>query len=170
MKQNTFVLLAILSCISISANSAKLSGIPIGSPSVDYSNGSISTTVNQPANAFDGDLNTFYASYDRSYTWVGLDLGKAHVITRVGWSPRNNDQGPRRVRLGMIEGANRADFLDAVPLHLIDQYGVIGQTHYANVKVSKGFRYVRFVGPNDQRCNIAELEFYGYEGDRKSVV
>ena len=165
MKQNTFVLLAILSCISISANSAKLSGIPIGSPSVDYSNGSISTTVNQPANAFDGDLNTFYASYDRSYTWVGLDLGKAHVITRVGWSPRNNDQGPRRVRLGMIEGANRADFLDAVPLHLIDQYGVIGQTHYANVKVSKGFRYVRFVGPNDQRCNIAELEFYGYEGE-----
>ncbi len=165
MKKITFVLLSIIGSLNMLADDAKLTGIPIGSLSVDYATNTPSTTVNQPSNAFDGNLETFYASFERSYTWVGLDLGKPHVITRVRWSPRNNDQGPRRVRLGMIEGANRADFLDAVPLHLIDQYGVIGQMHHANIKVSKGFRYVRFVGPNDQRCNIAELEFYGHESE-----
>ncbi|MBR5574099.1 MAG: CotH kinase family protein [Paludibacteraceae bacterium] len=165
MKKHLLTLATILLSTPLFAGDILLQGTPIGSPAVDYSNGSVSTTVNQPANAFDGDLNTFYASYDRSYTWVGLDLGTPHVITRVGWSPRNNDQGPKRVQLGMIEGANRADFLDAVPLYLIDQIGVIGQMHHADIAVSKGFRYVRFVGPNDQRCNIAELEFYGHTGE-----
>ena len=165
MKKHLLTLATILLSTPLFAGDILLQGTPIGSPAVDYSNGSVSTTVNQPANAFDGDLNTFYASYDRSYTWVGLDLGTPHVITRVGWSPRNNDQGPKRVQLGMIEGANRADFLDAVPLYLIDQIGVIGQMHHADIAVSKGFRYVRFVGPNDQRCNIAELEFYGHAGE-----
>ena len=155
----------ILFCnVSLWANDALLSGTPMGSPSVDYNNGSVSTTVNQPANAFDGNLDTYYASYARSCTWVGLDLATPHVISRVGWSPRNDGKGPERVKLGIIEGANRADFLDAVPLYLIDQAGVIGQMHYADVHVSKGFRYVRYVGPNDARCNIAELEFYGQSG------
>ncbi len=164
MKTNLLILITIILSTTTWAEDSLLTGTPIGSPAVDYSTGAISTTINQPDNAFDGDLNTYYASFDRSYTWVGLDLGTPHVITRVGWSPRNSEQGPKRVRLGMIEGANRADFLDAVPLYLIDQMGVIGQMHYADVEVSKGFRYVRFVGPNDQRCNIAELEFYGKKG------
>ena len=167
--RNIFLLLLLILTLPLTAvESQLLTGTPIGSsPSVDYSNNSASTTVNLPSAAFDGDLNTFYASYGRSYTWVGLDLGTPHVITRVGWSPRNDGVGPERVVLGMIEGANRSDFLDAVPLYLIDQKGVIGEMHYADIMVSKGFRYVRYVGPHDKRCNIAELEFYGHadEGD-----
>ena len=165
--RNIFLLLLLILTLPLTAvESQLLTGTPIGSsPSVDYSNNSASTTVNQPSAAFDGDLNTFYASYGRSYTWVGLDLGTPHVITRVGWSPRNDGVGPERVVLGMIEGANRSDFLDAVPLYLIDQKGVIGEMHYADIIVSKGFRYVRYVGPHDKRCNIAELEFYGHAGE-----
>ena len=164
MRTFTLTLIILFCNVSLWANDALLSGTPMGSPSVDYNNGSVSTTVNQPANAFDGNLDTYYASYARSYTWVGLDLGTPHIITRVGWSPRNDGKGSERVKLGIIEGANRADFLDAVPLYIIDQNGVIGQMHYADVHVSKGFRYVRYVGPNDARCNIAELEFYGQSG------
>lgn len=165
--RNIFLLLLLILTLPLTAvESQLLTGTPIGSsPSVDYSNNSASTTVNQPSAAFDGDLNTFYASYGRSYTWVGLDLGTPHVITRVGWSPRNGGVGPESVVLGMIEGANRSDFLDAVPLSLIDQRGVIGEMHYADIMVSKGFRYVRYVGPHDKRCNIAELEFYGHAGE-----
>ena len=72
----------------------KLSGTVIGSKySVDYANGnSQSTTVNTKDNVFDGDYATFFASYDRSRTWVGLDLGEKHVITKVGWSPRIDHQ------------------------------------------------------------------------------
>ena len=165
--RNIFLLLLLILTLPLTAvESQLLTGTPIGSsPSVDYSNNSTSTTVNLPSAAFDGDLNTFYASYGRSYTWVGLDLGTPHVITRVGWSPCNDVKGPERVKLGMIEGANRSDFLDAVPLYLIDQRGVIGEMHYADIMVSKGFRYVRYVGPHDKRCNIAELEFSGHAGE-----
>ena len=35
---------------------SKLTGTPIGSPSVDYNTGQQSSTVNTPACAFDGDL------------------------------------------------------------------------------------------------------------------
>ena len=145
----------------------KLAGTVIGTAkSVDYSNSSVpSTTVNTRDCAFDGNLNTYFASYERSYTWVGLDLGTAHVITRVGWSPRNDLQGGNRVLLGVFEGANSPDFMDALPLYVIDEKGTIGTISYANVNCSRGFRYVRYVGPSDARCNIAEVEFYGHEGE-----
>lgn len=144
----------------------KLTGTVIGTTDcVDYSNGSWTTTVNTRENAFDGKLNTFFATWERRYTWAGLDLGTPHVITKVGWSPRNDGLGPGRVVLGVFEGSNREDFMDAVPLYVIDKEGTIGTIDYADVNCSKGFRYVRYVGPADARCNIAELEFYGYEGE-----
>jgi len=148
--------------------SEKLVGTPIGSPNVDYSTNMSSETVNTPAHAFDGSYDTFYASMDRSRTWVGLDLGTAHVITRVGWSPRTSQAA--RVQLGVFEGSNSPDFLDAVPLYLIPNGGAAKRTDYADVPVTRGFRYVRYVGPNNARCNIAELEFYGYEGEGKDSI
>ena len=142
-----------------------LKGTVIGTiETVNYQNNSKSTTVNTRENAFDGDLNTFFASWDRSYTWTGLDLGSAHVITRVGWSPRNDGVGEQRVLLGVFEGANREDFMDALPLYVIPEKGKIGTISYADVQCSRGFRYVRYIGPSDSRCNIAELEFYGHPG------
>ena len=157
MKKTILTLLTTCFWLTLFANDQLLTGTPIGSPAND----------NPAKNAFDKDLNTYYASNSdkRSYVWVGLDLGKQHVITRAGWLPRNDGVGPERVVLGMIEGANRSDFLDAVPLYIIDKKGVIGEMHYADIAVSKGFRYVRYVGPHDKRCNIAELEFYGHEGE-----
>jgi len=165
MKTVILASLCLLQCSLMMADE-KLTGKPIGTEvSVDYSNGSASTTVNTVAMAFDGDLNTCFASYDRSYTWAGLDLGKPYVITRVGWSPRNDGLGEGRVVLGVFEGANSEDFMDALPLYIISERGAIGLISHADVTCSKGFRYVRYVGPADARCNIAELEFYGHEGE-----
>lgn len=165
--KNRKTLILILSAVLVGPVSADelLTGHVIGtSVSVDYNTNGQSTTVNTCKDAFDGDLNTYFASYDRSYTWAGLDLGNAHVITRVGWSPRNDGQGEDRVILGVFEGANSPDFMDALPLYLITEKGKIGQMSYADVNCSKGFRYVRYIGPSNARCNIAELEFYGHEG------
>ena len=161
---STFVL-SLISVITFADN--RLTGTIIGTTlSVDYTNTSTpSTTVNTRENAFDGDLTTFFASWDRSFSWVGLDLGTHHVITRVAWSPRNDGQGPNRVNLGVFEGANREDFMDAVPIYIINENGVIGRMSSADVNCSRGFRYVRYVGPSDARCNIAEVEFYGHEGE-----
>ena len=144
----------------------KLTGTVIGTTDcVDYSTGKKTTKVNTCANVFDGRLDTFFASWERSYTWAGLDLGEPYVITRVGWSPRNDVHGEERVVLGVFEGANSPDFMDALPLYVISERGTIGTISHSDVTCSKGFRYVRYVGPSDARCNIAELEFYGHKGE-----
>ncbi|MDO5496838.1 MAG: CotH kinase family protein [Alistipes sp.] len=142
-----------------------LSGEIIGTRySVDYDNGNQqSETVNTKANVFDGDYNTYFASYERSGTWVGLDLGEKHVITKIGYSPRISQ--PTRVELAILEGANSPDFIDAVPLHIIKSSAPENQMTYATVECSRGFRYVRYVSPNDVRCNLAELQFYGVKGE-----
>ena len=152
--------------VALADEDPKLTGTVIGTAeSVNYSTGNQSTTVNTCRDAFDGNLQTFFASWERSYTWAGLDLGVPHVITRVGWSPRTDVHGEQRVQLGVFEGANSPDFMDALPLYVISERGTIGTVSHADVACSKGFRYVRYIGPSDARCNIAEIEFYGHEGE-----
>ena len=144
---------------------AKLSGTVIGTEkSVDYGTNTASTTVNTCECAFDGNLDTYFAAYDRSFAWVGLDLGEPHVITRIGWAPARRNRGDERILLGVFEGANSPDFMDAMPIYIIKNKGTFNQMDYADIVCSKGFRFVRYVGPSDQRCNIGELEFYGHAG------
>lgn len=141
-----------------------LRGEVIGSEwSVDYSNFSQTNVVNTKENVFDGNFETYFASYERSGTWVGLDLGEKYIITKVGYSPRITQK--QRVQLAVIEGANNPDFSDALPIYLIKNEGVEYQMSYDKVNCSRGFRYVRYVSPNDVRCNLAELEFYGIKGE-----
>lgn len=171
MHKNTLLLFLLASVSIIAAAAQPLKGTIIGTElCVDYDQSGYpaTTTINTRANAFDGNLNTFFATYERSYTWCGLDLGTPHVITRVGWSPRpDGANGEKRVQLAVFEGANSPDFMDAIPLYIVPDRGVIGQMSYADVHCSRAFRYVRYVGPADARCNVAEVEFYGEksEGD-----
>ena len=148
-----------------SVKNGSLDGKIIGSQwSVDYDNNNAkSERVNTKGNVFDGDFNTYFASYDRSGTWVGLDLGEKYVINKIGYSPRLSHQN--RVRLAVIEGANNADFSDAIPIHVIKEAGIEKEMNYAEINCSRGFRYVRYVTPNDVRCNLAELAFYGEKGE-----
>ena len=144
--------------------SKKLTGTIIGTSNyVDYTTNTMSTQVNTRENVFDGDFSTFLATYERSGTWVGLDLGTPHLITKVGYSPRIGR--PDRVLLAVIEGANNADFSDAFPLYIIPDTAEENIMTYADISCSKGVRYVRYVTPNDVRCNLSELDFYGYEGN-----
>ncbi len=147
-----------------STDEALLTGTVIGSAlSVDYSSGSSSTTVNTAKDAFDGNYDTFFASYDRSRGWVGLDLGEKHIIRKVGCSPRLGHGS--RVMLALFEGANEPDFSDALPLGIVRESGTDREMQYIDVNCSRGFRYVRYVGPNDVRCNVSEVAFYGYKGE-----
>ena len=148
----------------------KLSGTVIGTlKSIDYSTNKSSKTVNTRDCAFDDNVNTYFAAYDRSFAWVGLDLGNPYVITRIGWSPARRDGGNMKILLGVFEGANTPDFMDALPLYIITEKGSYGVMDYTDVTCSKGFRYVRYVGPADQQCNIAEIEFYGHKGEGDST-
>ena len=119
--------------------------------------------MNTIENAFDGDLKTIFATCIRTGGWVGLDLGEKHIITKVAFCPRA--KLPSRMLLGVFEGANNPDFGDAIPIHLIDEIPTENELTSKDVSCSKGFRYVRYVGPNDYKCNLSEIEFYGYKGE-----
>ena len=130
---------------------------------VDYDNGNReTTTVNTAVNLFDNNVKTYFATYQRSYGWGGLDLGTKHVITKVAYA--SSDRADR-VLLGVFEGANESDFSDAIPMLIVKQLPELEVLTEEEVSCSRGFRYVRFVGPNDSRCKISELKFFGYEGD-----
>ncbi|MBR4336778.1 MAG: CotH kinase family protein [Bacteroidaceae bacterium] len=155
-----FLCLCMSMCCIVSAwgQMKQLSGTPIGSPSVDYGSGD-----NVPANVFDGDYDTYYASQERSYTWVGLDLGEPYVIGKICYAPRTGYTS--RMLLGVFEGANEPDFSDAIPFHIIDKEPPEGRMTFIDIACSRGFRYVRYVGPNNVRCNVSELRFYGSAGE-----
>lgn len=140
------------------------------SPSFDYTTGHSTTAINLPSAAFDGDMQTYFASYAASYSWVGLDLGCKHVVTRIGWSPSASDTGGEKMILGVFEGANRADFMDALPLHMIDAPSTPGQMNERDIYCSSGFRYIRYIGPSGSHCQVSELAIYGYVGDGDSSM
>lgn len=114
--------------------------------------------------AFDGDASTYYSTNSNAFGWVGLDLGEPHVITRIGFTPASGWQGADRMFLSLFEGANSPDFMDAIPLYFIGERPATGADAVADVNVSRGFRYVRYVGGTGSYCNIAELCFYGHAG------
>lgn len=144
----------------------KLTGTVIGtSKGYDYDKGSSSSTVNIRTWAFDGDLSTFFAGSSTSNSWVGLDLKGSYVITQVGFAAGTRDNGPERTLLGLFEGANKSDFSDALPLFMIKETASSGKMTYADVAVSRAFRYVRYKGIQSTRSTIAELEFWGYASE-----
>lgn len=120
--------------------------------------------------AFDDDASTSYSATGSTMQWVGLDLGEPHVITRVGFTPASGSQGADRMLLTIFEGANSPDFMDAIPLYLISSRPSNNTYTIANINVSRGFRYVRYVGYRSYgevsySCNIAELKFFGHAGE-----
>ncbi len=172
MRKHTLLLLTTLIVLYISAqNPVKLSGTIIGTAeSFDYSTNACSQTVNTIHNAFDANLQTIFATCQRTGGWVGLDLGEKHIITKVAYCPRASQAG--RMLLGVFEGANNPDFGDAIPIYLIDETPAQNILTNKDVDCSRGVRYVRYIGPNDVKCNLAEIEFYGYpsEGDDSKLA
>ena len=152
------------------ADDAKLSGTIIGTELSGDAAGNATTTENTKEMAFDGDFNTYFKAYisddewDYNRTWVGLDLGEPHVITRIGVASRK--MRSYKLQLAVVEGANEPDFSDAMPIYMIrDDKTPSGHMTYADINVSRGFRYVRFMSGPSAACNFAEIEFYGHPGE-----
>ncbi len=102
-------------------------------------------------------------------TWKGLDLGSPHVVKTIRMVTSDNTSGEtKHLQLGLFEGANSADFSDAVPLYIIADSGKAITTSGVEIKCGKGFRYVRYHAPyncpNAEFSNIG-VEFYGYASD-----
>ena len=133
-----------------------------------------SGSANKAALAFDNNPSTYYSASGSKMQWVGLDLGEPYVITRISYTSAKGAQYADRMLLSLFEGANSPDFMDAMPLYLISSTPANGKETTTDVNVSRGFRYIRYVGmrelgdsytPGFSYCNVAELKFYGHAGE-----
>lgn len=95
--------------------------------------------------------------------WMGLDLGRPYLITKVVFQTKAGQES--RVELALIEGANKADFSDALPMAMIKERSTAGVSKELPVNFSRGVRYVRYIGRYDARNTLAELAFYGMAGE-----
>ena len=110
-------------------------------------------------------------------TWVGYELTEPCVITRVRFHGRLKGDGETRLCLCRVEGANQADFSDAVTL--LECKDVVPTNWRTTAPgwfdeparaftTPQTFKYIRFIQPVDPGkntfCgNITEVEFYGMD-------
>jgi endo-1,4-beta-xylanase len=135
---------------------SKLGGTIIGTE------GSWNNSGNTIAKVFDNDLTTFFDAPDPGNgDWVGLDFGTASsVIRKINYCPRAGSVD--RMVGGSFQGANLADFSDAVTLATVGTQPAAGAFTSVSITNTAAFRYVRYLSPNSGYGNVAELEFYGY--------
>lgn len=126
---------------------------------------------------FDSNSGTAFRATRADRAWAGLDLGEQYIITKVKWMAADNESW--KVNLGIFEGANKEDFSDAIPIHMIIGSKGAGEWNEADIACSRGFRYVRYVGPRrltnaadgngaggseGSHAEMAELRFFGHQG------
>ena len=134
----------------------KLTGAIIGT-SGTYSGG------NTISNVFDNNLSTFFDGPTGNGCWAGLDFGAgvSNVITKINYCPRSGFES--RMVNGIFQGANRADFSDAVALYTVGTQPAAGGFTSVSISNTAAFRYVRYLSPNNGYGNVSEVEFYGYQ-------
>jgi endo-1,4-beta-xylanase len=124
--------------------------------------GSWGSSGNTITNVFDGDLTTFFDGPDANGDWAGLDFGAgvSNVVAQINYCPRSGFES--RMTNGIFQGANQANFSGAVTLATVATQPAAGVLTPASITNPAGFRYVRYLSPDNGFGNVAELEFYGY--------
>ncbi|MES2476574.1 MAG: autotransporter-associated beta strand repeat-containing protein [Verrucomicrobiota bacterium] len=116
--------------------------------------------------AFDSNTGTAYDALNPTGDWTGLDLTTARTIAAIRFFPRTNFTA--RMVGGVFQGSNTADFSTGVvtlaAVSIVPPTGI-----YTTLAVDHptAFRYVRYLGPANSHCNVAEIQFYqaGPAGD-----
>ncbi len=113
--------------------------------------------------ALDSVLTTFFDAAEGSGAWVGYDLTEEYVAQTVYvcYAPRSGY--PARMTGGKFQVANQADFSDAVTIATVPEAPTEGvYTKLSSLSSATTFyRYLRYIGPDNGNCNVAEVQFYG---------
>jgi fibronectin type 3 domain-containing protein/regulation of enolase protein 1 (concanavalin A-like superfamily) len=162
-----YVLSAIIGGSETANGSEAAASIPALTGAIIGTAGSYNDLGDSIAKVFDGDLATFFDGPNSSNgngCWAGLDFGAGvgNVIRQIRYCPRTGFAD--RMVGGVFQGANQADFSDAVTLATVGAQPPAGQFTSVNISSNATFRYVRYLSPNGGWGNIAELEFYGFLG------
>ena len=126
---------------------------------------------NVAAYMFDGDGST-YADLNKNEGWIAVQLKTPMILTDVRYLGRtNNFSQAKRVVGCYIQGANNADFSDAVTLHVCNPPADWNPNNKEWVEArvdaaaaNQTFTYLRIYSPGVGGAihagNLAELEFY----------
>ncbi|HZI33923.1 MAG TPA: fibronectin type III domain-containing protein, partial [Candidatus Binatia bacterium] len=112
-------------------------------------------------NVFDGNTNNFYDAANGTNDWAGIDLGSGTngVVMQIKYWPRAGLA--YRMVGGQFQGANVADFSSGVvTLFTVSSTPPDGM-NVQTVSNTNAFRYLRYIGPANGWCNVAEVEFWG---------
>ncbi len=132
-----------------------LTGTVIGSA------GSYRSAGNTIARAVDGDATTFFDGPTANGMWVGLDLGSARTLTRLGYAPRPG--WAARMLGGVFQASAAPDFSTGVtPLHTVTAVPAAGSVTTVTIAAPVSARYVRYLAPAGSYGNIAELQVVGH--------
>lgn len=116
-------------------------------------------------------------------TWVGYELNTPQVITRIRFFGRRSGDGAQRLCYCRVEGANQADFSDAVTL--LETKDVVPTDWRTSTTgwfdeparsftTPQTFKYIRFIQPKPTGIsgetttycgNVTEVEFYGMDAE-----
>ena len=111
------------------------------------------------SNAFDGNLNTYFDAPAASGSYAGLDLGSAHAISQISYAPRAGWAG--RMVGGVFQGSDTADFSSGVAtLFTVPSTPAAGVYTTAAVSNPGSFEFVRYLGPANSYCDVADIQFF----------
>lgn len=104
---------------------------------------------------------------DSKRNWAGYQTAEPVVVTHISFVTRH-DEYAERARGCRFEGANTADFSDAVALYAVPADADVGtlkagwvEVDVAGAALSSPFTYLRVVADDEFCGNFIEVEFYG---------
>ncbi len=125
--------------------------------------GTTATYRNHPdpsSNVFDGNLTTFYDGADATGDWVGLNLGTPAAITQIEYAPRPTWAG--RMVGGTFQASSSVNFSTGVVNLFVVTTAPADEVLTSQPITTPGnYQYVRYIGPANGYCNIAEMDLFG---------
>lgn len=131
----------------------KMEGTGMGTP------GSRNNRGNTFEKAFDQDMATYFEGPNADSSWAGMDFGSGVNVITIAYAARSGSES--RMVDGKFQGANAADFSDAVTIYTIEAKPEPGKMNKVIVNDHGTYRYARYIGAARSYCVIAELAFYG---------
>ena len=115
--------------------------------------------------ASDGNTSTFfdYSVASGGYTGIDLGAGNEKRITRIRFYPRSGLAN--RMNGGKFQGSNSSTSSGFTDLYTIAAIPPADAWSEVTINNQNTYRYLRYLGPVDGFCNIAEMEFYGQIGE-----
>ena len=125
------------------------------------------------------ETNQGYFECNNDEAWAGYQISSPMIVTRIRfWAGKDSGWSGRvgRSRGVQLQGANTADFSDAVTFYTIVEDDDTLNAGPVEITVgeeflNRTFTYVRMLAPAGQYCgNVAEVEFYGVESIVKGLA